>query len=81
MDKKFTCRDFGMECDYRVCARTEEQVLKNVWDHVQTVHQMKRFSKEDYEKARAAIHEGSWGTEEKSPFESPEGCFIEAFLS
>jgi predicted small metal-binding protein len=58
MDKKLGCRDLGVDCDYTVCARTAEEVLKKVADHAQTYHHMSGFSQEMYEKARAAIHDG-----------------------
>jgi predicted small metal-binding protein len=47
-----------MDCDYAVCAGTEQEVLEMAADHARTIHNMKGFSKEDYDKARAAIRDG-----------------------
>ena len=64
MDKELTCRDLGIDCDYTVCARTEEEVLKKAEEHAQAIHNMRGFSEELYEKARAAIHDGYCESEE-----------------
>jgi len=68
MDKIFSCRDIGVDCDYTVCGRTVEEVLEKVADHAQSFHQRKGFSKKDFDKARAAIHDGDC---------EPESCSIE----
>jgi predicted small metal-binding protein len=57
MGKSIACRDFGPTCDYAVCARTEEEVLQKIGDHIQNVHAMRGFSGEFYQKALATIHE------------------------
>lgn len=59
MEKRLDCRDFGMDCDYFVCAQTVEEVLKKAGEHIQAVHKMKGFSKEFYNKALMSIHEGN----------------------
>ena len=63
MDKKFSCRDLGLDCDYTVCARTETEVLEKVVDHAQTFHQMKGFSQSLYNKVKAAIQDGDCDSE------------------
>jgi predicted small metal-binding protein len=46
-----------------------EEVLEKVADHARNFHQMKGFSKKDFDKARAAIHDGDC---------EPEGCCTDA---
>jgi len=58
MGKKLDCKDAGLDCDVSVCAQTEEEVIPQVGEHIQAIHGMKGFSKEFYDQARAAIHEG-----------------------
>jgi predicted small metal-binding protein len=59
MEKRLDCRDIGIECDYRTCSPTQEEAIRRVGEHIQTLHGMGRFSKEFYQKARSAIQEGS----------------------
>lgn len=65
MDKKLDCRDIGLDCSYSFCAQTEDEVLRKAGEHVQAAHSMKGFSKEFYQKACAAIYEGSCETSEE----------------
>ena len=58
MDKEIYCKDIGLDCDLMVCGETEEQVLSKAMDHLQTIHNIKGFSEDLYEKARSAIREG-----------------------
>ena len=57
MDKKMTCKDIGLDCEYAVCARTEEEVLRKVGEHTQSIHGIEGFSKEFYDKAKAAVRD------------------------
>ena len=57
MDKKLSCKDVNRECEYVVCARTEEEVLRKVGEHTQAIHGIQGFSKEFYDKAKAAIRD------------------------
>jgi len=66
MEKKFECGDIGMNCDYTVCASTDAEAIRRAGEHIQAFHGMKGFSKEFYQKARAAIHAGSC--------EAPKDC-------
>ncbi len=61
MEKKFTCNSFDKEydCDYAVCARTEEELIPKVEEHYQKAHGIKGFSEEFYGKVRASLVEGS----------------------
>ena len=68
MDKTIRCRDLGVDCDYTVCARTEEEVLEQAADHARSVHETKGFSDELYKKMKNAIQDGD--CESEACFES-----------
>ncbi len=57
MDKKLSCKDIDRNCEYVVCGRTEEEVLRKVGEHTQAIHGIRGFSKEFYDKAKAAIRD------------------------
>ena len=40
MTKVLRCRDVGLDCDAVVRAETEEELLKQVGEHAQSVHGM-----------------------------------------
>ena len=65
MDKKVDCRDLGLECSLTVCAQNEEDLVKQMEEHARSVHGMKGFSKEFYEKLRASTYDGSCESEEE----------------
>ena len=56
-DKELYCRDMGLDCELRVCGKTEEEVLSNAGEHVQAMHGIKGFSQDLYDKARTVIRE------------------------
>ena len=60
MEKKFTCNSFDKEydCDYAVCARTEEEIIPKVEEHYRKIHGIKGFSKEFYGKVRESLVDG-----------------------
>ena len=55
MAKVLKCRDVGMDCNFEVRAKTEEEILKKAAEHAKTVHNMKEITKEVVEKVRAVI--------------------------
>ena len=57
MEKKLTCRDVGVDCDFVACGKTEEEIFKKAAEHGRTAHNMSEIPKELYEKARAAIRD------------------------
>jgi len=59
MEKTLDYKDIGINCDYRVCSRTEEEVLRKVGEHIQKFHGLKQFSREFYKKALGVVREGS----------------------
>ncbi len=56
MDQILRCDDTGLECNFVICGRTKDELLKKAGDHIRDFHR-KEFSKDLYEKARIAIHE------------------------
>jgi predicted small metal-binding protein len=57
MAKVVYCKDVGFDCDGVVRAETEEEVLKKVAEHAQTVHNLKEISEEVVEKVRAVMRD------------------------
>ncbi len=62
MGKQLECRDIA-GCDYSVCTLTTEEAIQELGAHVQTVHEMRGFSKEFYQKAQLAIREAKCSDE------------------
>ena len=58
MGKIINCKDFGAECTFTACAETEAELFEKVLEHNRTVHHMKEFSPDFYNKVRALIEEG-----------------------
>jgi predicted small metal-binding protein len=59
MEKKLDFSQMEMGCSHAICARTEDEVIQKAGEHIQTVHAMRGFSKDFYQKVRAAIYDGS----------------------
>jgi predicted small metal-binding protein len=56
--KEFSCRDVGMDCDYKVQGRTEEELFLNAEKHSREDHGSKEPLSDDLKNAiRAKIHE------------------------
>ncbi len=67
MDKRVDCKDLlGFDCTFAACAATERELLEKVEDHERTVHGMKEFSPDFYDKLQKSIREGSCDLEEDS---------------
>jgi predicted small metal-binding protein len=81
MDKELHYRDIGLDCDLMVCGKTEEEVLLKASEHAQAMHNIKGFSQELYDKARAAIHEGycDYGDAEEMIPEECSACYEACF--
>jgi AhpD family alkylhydroperoxidase len=56
MELEFSCRDVGVDCDYVIHGRTEEELFKNAAAHGKSAHRMDQIPPEVVEKARSAIH-------------------------
>jgi predicted small metal-binding protein len=49
--------DVGVDCDFSMCADTEDQILKKAKKHAKEAHNMDEIPKDLYEKARVAIRD------------------------
>ncbi len=59
MDRKLECKDLSFDCEYSACGQTDQEILRNLGDHIQAIHGMKGFSKDFYQKALASIRDES----------------------
>ena len=57
MEKRLSCRDVGVDCDFVACGKTEEEIFQKASQHAKTDHNMSEIPKELYDKARLAIRE------------------------
>jgi predicted small metal-binding protein len=57
MPKTFTCRDVGVDCDWKVRGSDETDVMRKIKDHARAVHKMDPISPDLERKVRAAIRD------------------------
>jgi predicted small metal-binding protein len=57
MEKRLSCRDVGVDCDFVACAKTEDEIFEKAKEHAKKEHNMSEIPKELYDKARSAIRE------------------------
>ncbi len=57
MEKSLSCRDVGVDCDFVICAKTEDEIFKGAKEHAKKKHNMSEIPKDLYDKARSAIRE------------------------
>lgn len=57
MEKRLSCRDVGVDCDFVACGKTEEEIFQKTAEHARTGHNMKEIPKDLYDKARSAIRD------------------------
>jgi predicted small metal-binding protein len=57
MKKSLSCKDVGSDCDFVVCANTEDELFDKAKQHAKDVHNMSEMSKDFYDKARSAIRD------------------------
>ena len=55
--KSVSCRDAGADCDFTICAKTEEELFQKAADHARKEHDMSEIPKDVQEKVRSAIRE------------------------
>ncbi len=55
--KSVSCRDAGADCDFTICAKTEEELFRKAADHARKEHNMNEIPKDIQEKVRSAIRE------------------------
>jgi len=59
MDKFLSCRDVGVtNCDWSVCAKTEEEIFQRAAEHARKEHNMTEIPEELRDKMRSFIREG-----------------------
>jgi predicted small metal-binding protein len=57
MARRLSCRDVGADCDFTVCAQTEEEIFEKAAEHARAAHNMNEIPEETYDKARSAMQE------------------------
>jgi len=57
MEKRLSCRDVGVDCDFIACGKTEDEVMRQAADHARTSHNMSEIPKGVQDKARSAIRD------------------------
>ena len=57
MPKTYTCRDVGVDCDWKVRGETAEELMKKIAAHARTTHNMEEIPKDLVSKVRAAIRD------------------------
>jgi predicted small metal-binding protein len=55
--KTITCRDVGVDCDFKASGETVEEVLQKCGEHARSEHGMSEIPAELAQKVRAAIRE------------------------
>jgi predicted small metal-binding protein len=57
MAKTYTCRDVGVDCDWKVGGGDEAEVMPKIRDHARAVHKMDPIPPDLERKVRAAIRD------------------------
>ena len=57
MAKTYTCRDVGVDCDWRTRGATDEEVMRNIREHARTTHNMQEIPRDLEGRVRAAIRD------------------------
>lgn len=57
MKKSLSCMDVGVDCDFSMCANTEDEIFKKAKKHAKEAHNMDEIPKDLYDKARSAIRD------------------------
>ena len=58
MPKTYTCRDVGVDCDWKTSAETEDEIMATVSKHAAETHPTIKLTPELVETVRQAIKEG-----------------------
>ena len=58
MPKTYTCRDVGVDCDWKTSAETEDEIMATVSKHAAEAHPTIELTPELVETVRQAIKEG-----------------------
>ncbi len=57
MAETYTCRDVGVDCDWKVGGGDEAEVMRTIRDHARAVHKMDPIPPDLERKVRAAIRD------------------------
>ncbi len=57
MPKTYTCRDVGVDCDWKVRGKDEAEVMGKIREHARQVHKMDPIPADLERKVRGAIRE------------------------
>jgi predicted small metal-binding protein len=55
--KTYTCRDVGVDCDWKVRGKDEDEVMGKIREHARQVHKMDPIPADLERKVRAAIRD------------------------
>jgi predicted small metal-binding protein len=55
MEKHLRCRDVGMDCDFEVRGKTEDEVMRQAAAHAQRTHGIQEITPELADRVRKAI--------------------------
>lgn len=57
MEKRLSCKDVGVDCDFVACDKTEEDIFQKTAEHARLSHNMKEIPKDLHDKVRSAIRD------------------------
>ena len=57
MYKSVSCRDAGVDCDFTICAKTEDELFRKAAEHGRKEHNMKEIPNDLKEKVRSLIRD------------------------
>ncbi len=57
MEKVIHCRDVGMDCNYVVRGKSEEEVMEKTAEHVRDVHNIEMISPALAQKVQASVRD------------------------
>jgi predicted small metal-binding protein len=55
--KQLRCSDVGIDCDYVICAKTEDELFRKAAEHGKEAHNISQITPELRERARSAMRE------------------------
>ncbi len=55
--KTYTCRDVGVNCDWKTTGQTKDEVMGKIRDHARTTHNMQEIPKDLAAKVDTAIRD------------------------
>ncbi len=58
MAKTYTCRDVGVDCDWKTSGKTEDEVMATIGQHAAQVHPTIELTPELLDAVRGAIKDG-----------------------